>query len=74
LRGWKTWKSRSGEHRTEEAVDLTSRDHPNVAVMLSNLGNKLGMRFEKIGRMEDLEQSPGEHNKRWISHLKTIRI
>ena len=25
--------------------------------MLSNLGNKLGMRFEKIGRMEDLEQS-----------------
>jgi hypothetical protein len=38
-------------------VDITSQDHSDLAVILDNLGGKLGSRFEKTGRINDLEES-----------------
>jgi hypothetical protein len=39
--------------RAEQAVSTTPEDHPNLAGMLNNLGNKLESRFGRTGRIED---------------------
>src|SRR2546430_3240235 len=38
-------------------VHFRSEDHPDLAGWLNNLGNKLGRRYECMGRMEDLEEA-----------------
>jgi len=37
-----------------QAVDVTPKDHLDLAVMLNNLGNQLGCRYKRIGKIEDL--------------------
>lgn len=43
--------------RAEEALYAISRDHPDRAGRLCNLGNWLGRRFELTGAMDDLESA-----------------
>jgi hypothetical protein len=43
--------------RAQEVVNITSQDHPDLAGRLSTLGNKHQSRFERTGRMKDLEES-----------------
>jgi phosphate uptake regulator len=43
--------------KQSQAVEGTAEDHPDLAMYLSNLGNKFESRFERTGRMEDLEES-----------------
>jgi hypothetical protein len=40
-----------------QAVDVTPKDHPDLAGRLNNLGNKLGRRYKRTGKMEDLEEA-----------------
>ena len=40
-----------------QAVDVTPKNHSNLAAWLNNLGNKLGRRYECTGKMEDLEEA-----------------
>ncbi|KAL8366614.1 hypothetical protein RB595_010463 [Gaeumannomyces hyphopodioides] len=42
---------------TGMAVDATPQNHPDRASYLSNLGNRLGSRFERTGSMEDLNRA-----------------
>ena len=38
-------------------MEVTSEDHPDLIIYLNNLGNKFQSRFERTGRMEDLEET-----------------
>jgi tetratricopeptide (TPR) repeat protein len=38
-------------------VEFTPQDYPDLAGWLNNLGNMLGSRFERTGRMEDLKEA-----------------
>ena len=40
-----------------QAVDVTPKDHPDLAGRLNNLGNKLESRYKRIGKIEDLEEA-----------------
>jgi len=42
---------------SRQAVEVTPEDHPNLAGRLSNLGNKLGRRYERTGKIEDLKEA-----------------
>ncbi|EXK79186.1 hypothetical protein FOQG_16176 [Fusarium oxysporum f. sp. raphani 54005] len=48
-----------------QAVESTPDDHPDLAGMLSNLGNKLQVRYERTGEMRDLEQSSSYLLEAW---------
>jgi tetratricopeptide (TPR) repeat protein len=39
------------------AVDITPVDHPDLAAYLPNLGNQLQRRFERTGRIKNLEEA-----------------
>ena len=41
----------------QQAVDITSKDHPDLAGRLNNLGTKLKSRYKHTGKMEDLEEA-----------------
>lgn len=43
--------------RTQKAVNITPKGHPRLAAYLQVLGNQLGNRFDRIGKIEDLEES-----------------
>jgi hypothetical protein len=53
--GWRIWKRRFGGRKRQWQRLLTT--HPNLARMLNSLGSKLEMRFERSGRLEDLEEA-----------------
>ena len=40
-----------------QAVDITPKDHPDLAARLNNLGNKPESRYKRTGKMEDPEES-----------------
>jgi len=40
-----------------QAIDITPKDHPDLAAWLNNLGNKLESRYERTGKIEDPEES-----------------
>ena len=40
-----------------QAVDVTPKDHPDLAGWLNNLGTKLESRYERTGEMEDLKEA-----------------
>ncbi|KAH7114709.1 CHAT domain-containing protein [Dactylonectria estremocensis] len=40
-----------------QAVKSTPDGHPDLASWLNNLGNKLGLRYERTGEMDDLEEA-----------------
>ena len=42
---------------SQEAVDATLEDHPDRAVLFSNLGIRLGDRYSETGAMTDLEEA-----------------
>jgi tetratricopeptide (TPR) repeat protein len=41
----------------QQAVEVTPKDHPDLAVCLNNLGNMLGNRYEQTGKMDNLEDA-----------------
>jgi hypothetical protein len=48
---------RRGNPDLWQAVELTLADHPDRAAWLNNLGNKLGLRFERTEEMKDLQEA-----------------
>ena len=52
---WKTWTSRSELAR--QAAGFFPEDHPDRAGYLSNVGLSLYRRFERTGRIEDLDEA-----------------
>ncbi|KAG8857703.1 hypothetical protein FRB91_011018 [Serendipita sp. 411] len=68
--------------RHQEAVSLTSDDHPGKPSRLSDLGNSLLARFECLGNLDDIENAIARHQEavdlapedhphkpRWLSNL-----
>jgi len=47
----------------QKAVQLTDDGHPNKAAYLSNLGGSQRVRFDRLGRLTDLEHSISNLNK-----------
>jgi hypothetical protein len=45
------------DHPEPQSPAATTDDHPDLAAMLSNLGNMLGSRFKQTDRLEDLEEA-----------------
>ncbi|TGO15144.1 hypothetical protein BPAE_0591g00040 [Botrytis paeoniae] len=41
----------------QEAVDTTPKDHPDLAMYLNNLGNRLNDRYSRTGAIYDLEEA-----------------
>ncbi|KAF2804435.1 uncharacterized protein BDZ99DRAFT_511648 [Mytilinidion resinicola] len=58
------------------AVEATPQDHPDRAAILSNLGNRLGTRFERTGFMDDLNRALSCFKGGWDCHTSppSIRI
>jgi hypothetical protein len=44
--------------KADMGVSATPENHPDWAVNLNNLGNKLLRRYEQTGNMDDLEAAP----------------
>ena len=42
---------------TRQAIDVTPKDHLDLAVILNNLGTKLEIRYKRTGKIEDLEEA-----------------
>lgn len=42
---------------SRRVVEIASADHPEWAMFLSNLGNALGSRFDRLGSMTDLDEA-----------------
>jgi hypothetical protein len=40
-----------------QAVELTPADHPDRAAYFNYIGNFFGSRYERMGKMEDLEEA-----------------
>ena len=59
-----------------QAVDVTPKDHLDLATMLNNLGTKLESRYERTGKMEDLEEALQVTQQAWKCENATpfIRI
>ncbi len=51
------------------AVDATPHDHPDRAIYLKNLGNRLGARFERTGSMDDIDHALLSYKGGW--HCRT---
>ena len=42
---------------SRQAVAATPDDHPDLPILLYNLGNKLQSQYEKTGRMDELDEA-----------------
>ncbi|KAJ5662986.1 hypothetical protein N7507_003717 [Penicillium longicatenatum] len=42
---------------SRQAAQATPEDHPDLAIYLNNLGNRLESRYERTGQIEDLEEA-----------------
>ena len=59
-----------------QAVDVTPKNHPNLAAMLNNLGTKLGRRYKRMGKIKDLKKAIQVTQQAWNCRSATpfVRI
>jgi len=42
---------------SQQVVEVTPKDYPDLAGYLNNLGSKLESRYNRTGKIEDLEEA-----------------